>query len=143
MALRGRLTLMSALIVGVVLLLASLVAYAAVHGQLRGQVDDDLRGNVAFFQRLAFRAGGGPPPPGDRTPPSSLGGPGGYAQLVRADGEAIELGPSGGPPIPVTNAAIAAARGRSDGGFSDVQVGGEHLRVMTASLGPEIGRTHV
>jgi two-component system, OmpR family, sensor histidine kinase MprB len=135
MALRGRLTLMSALIVGVVLVLASVVAYAAVRGQLRGQVDDALQGNVAFFQRLAFRAGAGPPPPGDRTPPSSLGGPGGYAQLVRADGRAIELGPAGGPPLPVTREAIAAATGQSAGGFSDAHVDGEHLRIVTAPLG--------
>jgi two-component system sensor histidine kinase MprB len=130
-ALRGRLTLMSALIVGVVLVLASVVAYAAVRGQLRGQVDDALRGNVAFFQRLAFRAGGGPPPAGERTPPSSLGGPGGYAQLIRRDGRAIDLG----PPIPVSGRAVAAANGDSAGGFSDVKVGGAHLRVVTAPLG--------
>ena len=99
MALRARLTLMSAVIVGVTLVLASLVAYAAVRGQQRGQVDDALRGNAAFYQRLAARAGGGPPPgqPGERTPPPSLGGPGGYAQLVRPNGNAIELGPAGGP----------------------------------------------
>ena len=62
MALRARLTLMSAVIVGVILVLASLVAYAAVREQQRGQVDDALRGNAAFYQRLAARAGGGPPP---------------------------------------------------------------------------------
>ncbi|HEX7299928.1 MAG TPA: HAMP domain-containing sensor histidine kinase [Solirubrobacteraceae bacterium] len=126
---------MSALIVGVVLVLASVVAYAAVRGQLRGQVDDALRGNAAFFQRLAFRAGAGPPPPGERTPPSRLGGPGGYAQLVRPDGSALELGPAGGPSIPVTHEAIAAANGRSGGGFSDAEVNGQHLRVVTAPLG--------
>ena len=104
MALRARLTLMSAVIVGATLVLASLVAYAAVRGQQRGQVDDALRGNAAFYQRLAARAGGGPPPgqPGERTPPPSLGGPGGYAQLVRPNGNAIELGPAGGPALPVT-----------------------------------------
>jgi two-component system, OmpR family, sensor histidine kinase MprB len=134
-ALRGRLTLMSALIVGVVLVLASVVAYAAVRGQLRGQVDDALQGNAAFFQRLASRSGAGPPPPGDRTPPSNLGGPGGYAELVRPDGEAIELGPAGGPPIPVTRDAINAANGQSDGGFSDAEVQGQHLRMLTAPLG--------
>jgi two-component system, OmpR family, sensor histidine kinase MprB len=134
-ALRGRLTVMSALIVGAVLLLASVVAYAAVRGQLRGQVDDALRRNVAFYQGLAFRAGGGPPPPNQRTPPSNLGGPGGYAQLVRPDGRAIELGPPGGPPIPVTEEAVDAAAGGSGGGFSDGEVGGQHLRVVTAPLG--------
>ena len=61
MALRARLTLMSAVIVGVTLVLASLVAYAAVRGQQRGQVDDALRGNAAFYQGLAARAGGGSP----------------------------------------------------------------------------------
>ena len=118
MALRARLTLMSALIVGVILVLASLVAYAAVREQQRGQVDDALRGNAAFYQRLAARAGGGPPPgqPGEQTPPPSLGGPGGYAQLVRPNGNAIELGPAGGPPLPVTGETLATANGQSGGG---------------------------
>ena len=51
MALRGRLTLMSALIVGVTLVLASVVAYAAVRNQLRGQVDDALRAQAATTLR--------------------------------------------------------------------------------------------
>jgi two-component system sensor histidine kinase MprB len=136
-ALRARLTLMSAVIVGVTLVLASLVAYAAVRGQQRGQVDDALRGNAAFYQRLAARAGGGQPgPPGERTPPPSLGGPGAYAQLVRPDGSAIQLGPAGGPALPVTREALATARGEAGGGFSDNDVDGLHLRVLTAALGP-------
>jgi len=137
MALRARLTLMSAVIVGVTLVLASLVAYAAVRGQQRGQVDDALRGNAAFYQRLAARAGGGPPPgqPGERTPPPSLGGPGGYAQLVRPNGDAIELGPAGGLVLPVTREALATADGQTAGGFSDHEIEGLHLRVLTAPLG--------
>ena len=137
MALRARLTLMSALIVGVILVLASLVAYAAVREQQRGQVDDALRGNAAFYQRLAARAGGGPPPgqPGEQTPPPSLGGPGGYAQLVRPNGNALELGPGGGPPLPVTGETLATANGQSGGAFSDHTVDGLHLRVLTAPLG--------
>ena len=95
-ALRARLTLMSALIVGVTLVLASLVAYAAVRGQQRGQVDDALRGNAAFYQGLAARASGVPPGrPGERSPPPSLGGPGGYAQLVRPNGNARPARPRG------------------------------------------------
>ena len=116
-------------------MLASLVAYAAVREQQRGQVDDALRGNAAFYQRLAARAGGGPPPgrPGERTPPPSLGGPGGYAQLVRPNGNAIELGPAGGPALPVTGETLATANGESGGGFSDHSVDGLHLRVLTAA----------
>ena len=47
MALRARLTLMSALIVGVTLVLASLVAYAAVRSQQRGQVATDPPSQLA------------------------------------------------------------------------------------------------
>jgi two-component system sensor histidine kinase MprB len=135
-ALRGRLTLMSALIVGVTLVLAALVAYAAVRNQQVGQVDDALRGNVAFYQRVAARFSGAPQPgrPED-TPPPNLGGPGAYVQLIRPNGETFVLGP-GGLALPVTKKALATAAGQSDGGFSDAHVDGVHLRVLTASLGP-------
>ena len=144
MALRGRLTLMSAVIVGIVLVLAAAVAYAAVRGQLRGQVDDALRGNAAFYQRIAARVTGGPgaPPGRGEAPPPSLGGPGGYAQVVRPNGTAIELGPPGGLTIPVTGEAIAAATGESGGGFSDARVQGLHLRILTAPLG-DLGAVQV
>jgi two-component system, OmpR family, sensor histidine kinase MprB len=136
-ALRARLTLMSALIVGVTLVLASLVAYAAVRSQQRGQVDDALRGNAAFYQGLAARASGVPPGrPGERSPPPNLGGPGGYAKLVRPNGNAIQLGPAGGPELPVTKEAVATANGASEGGFTDRTIDGLHLRVLTASIGP-------
>jgi two-component system sensor histidine kinase MprB len=134
-ALRGRLTLMSAVIVGVVLVLAAIVAYAAVRGQLRGQVDDALRGNASFYQRVAGRVYGGPPPARGEAPPPNLGGPGGYAQVVRPSGDVVELGPAGGLALPVTEGALAAANGESDGGFSDAQVSDVHLRVLTAPLG--------
>jgi two-component system, OmpR family, sensor histidine kinase MprB len=141
-ALRGRLTLMSALIVGVVLVLAAVVAYAAVRGQLRGQVDDALRGNASFYQRVAGRFSGGPPLQRGEAPPPNLGGPGGYAQVVRPNGVAVELGPAGGLALPVTEGALAAATGESEGGFSDVHVEGLHLRVLTAPLG-DIGAVQV
>jgi two-component system, OmpR family, sensor histidine kinase MprB len=135
-ALRGRLTVMSALIVGAILVLGAVVAYVAVRGELRGQVDDALRGNAAFYQRIAARFEGGVRPlPDERTPPSSLGGPGAYAQFVGPNGNAIQLGPSGRPPIPITRSDYAAATGQGDGGFSDRRVAGVHLRVLTAPLG--------
>jgi hypothetical protein len=103
-ALRGRLTLLSAGIVGVVLVLAAIVAYAAVRNQLYGQVDDALRGNAAFYQRVAGRFSGGPPRA--EAPPPSLGGPGGYAQVVRPNGLVLELG----PPNSVADSPRAASR---------------------------------
>src|SRR5262249_48603008 len=87
-ALRGRLMLMSSLIVGVILVLGSCVAYAAVRNQQIGQIEDALRGNVAFYQRVAARFSGEPPPGRpENAPPPSLGGPGAYVQLVRPTGE--------------------------------------------------------
>jgi two-component system sensor histidine kinase MprB len=136
MALRGRLTLMSALIVGVTLLLASLVAYAAVRNQQLGQVDDALRGNVAYYQRAIARYTGEPRPERPQNaPPPSLGGPGSYVQIVRPDGDVFVIGPAG-LTLPVTREALATANGRSEGGFSDTHVAGVHLRVLTASLAP-------
>jgi two-component system sensor histidine kinase MprB len=142
MALRGRLTLMSAVIVGVVLVLAAVVAYAAVRNQLYGQVDDALRGNVAFYQRAAARVTGGPGPGRGEAPPPNLGGPGGYAQVVRPNGAAIELGPLGGLTLPVTDEALAVATGNSGGGFSAIHVESVHLRVLTAPLG-DLGAVQV
>ena len=136
MALRGRLTLMSALIVGVTLLLASLVAYAAVRNQQLGQVDDALRGNVAFYQRVIARyTGTAPPVRRQDAPPPSLGGPGSYVQIVQPDGDVAVIGPAG-LTLPVTRDALATANGRSEGGFSDTHVDDVHLRVLTASLDP-------
>ena len=49
--LRGRLTLLSAGIVGLVLVLGSLFAYLAVRDALVGQIDNQLRGRAAAFMR--------------------------------------------------------------------------------------------
>jgi two-component system, OmpR family, sensor histidine kinase MprB len=122
-------------IVGVILVLGSCVAYAAVRNQQIGQVDDALRGNVAFYQRVAARFSGEPPQGRpENAPPPSLGGPGAYVQLVRPTGEVFELGP-GGLALPVTRQTLATANGQSGGGFSDTRVQGLHLRVLTAPLG--------
>jgi two-component system sensor histidine kinase MprB len=128
---------MSAVIVGVILVLGSLVAYAAVRNQQLGQVDDALRGNVDFYQRVAARFGGGPPPSGQRadTPPPNLGGPGAYVQVVGPNGRAYDLGPAGGLPLPVTQKALRVANGQAEGGFDEVRIEGVHLRVLTAPLG--------
>jgi len=61
---------------------------------------------------------------------------------VRPNGDVIELGPAGGPALPVTKQAVATAAGQTDGGFSDHDVDGLHLRVLTATLGP-IGAVQV
>ena len=78
-----------------------------------------------------------------RAPPAAAPRrPGGYAQLVRPNGNAIQLGPARRPDLPVTRQALATANGDAGGGFSDRDVDGLHLRVLTAPLGP-IGAVQV
>src|SRR5918994_7161450 len=97
MGLRGRLTLLTTLVVGGVVLLAAGACYAVIRAELRGQVDDQLEGQGALLgppgrdgprdgfgpgrevPGLPPRAGGAPPfapllaPTGQTTPPRGRG----------------------------------------------------------------------
>jgi len=134
-ALRGRLTLMSALIVGVTLVLASVVAYVAVRGRLLGEVDDRLRGQTDFVVSLAD-------PLRSRTPttrrlplpPPAAGGPGGYVQLVGPGGRVLPLVGEGAFAIPVTASDRTIAAGGDDEALEDRDVDGTHVRVLVTPL---------
>ena len=52
MTLRRRVTLMSALVVGATLVLASVTCYLVMRGELRGQIDDSLREQGAQTARI-------------------------------------------------------------------------------------------
>src|SRR5258706_15689343 len=132
-ALRGRLTLMSALIVGVTLVLAAVIAYSVVRGQIRGQVDAALRAQAGLYQRRAARLSGTIPEPSQvPIPPPQLGGPGGYVQAVGGDGTVVPLfdPAAAGVSIPVTDAARAIARAGDGEQLTDAQAGATHLRVL-------------
>ena len=81
MTLRARLTLSAALAVALAVVLASVAVYFVVRSQLRDEVDTALRERTGAI---------GGPREGDfpRVPPPLLGGPGGYVQIVNAEGEA-------------------------------------------------------
>ena len=131
MSLRRRLVLLAAGTVGVTVVLASLVCYFAMRAELRDQVDAELT-------RQAER--GGPheaPGPGGhfRPPPPERPGEGAVnAQLIRADG-AVFTGPDA-VPVPVTgdDRELARSGGAGEAAFSDREVDGEHLRVLTVPL---------
>jgi two-component system sensor histidine kinase MprB len=143
-ALRGRLTLMSALIVGVTLVLAAVIAYSVVRGQIRGQVDDALHAQAGLYQRRAARLSGMPEPNQVPIPPPQLGGPGGYVQALGADGTVVPLfdPAAAGVSIPVTDAVRAIARAGGGVRLTDARAGGTHLRVLTVGL-PGIGAVQV
>src|SRR5438270_3652454 len=97
MPLRRRLALVSALAVGIAILLAAVVCYVVVRRELRGQVDDALRAQaVLVLHEGNFALGGGEPFPG-LSP--SAGGRAPYQQIVGADGSILDS--RGGLALPV------------------------------------------
>jgi two-component system sensor histidine kinase MprB len=135
MSFRNRLVLLAAAAVAVAVILASAIVYVVVRGQLRGQVDDQLRGLVADVsppQELSV------PATGQNLlllPSAPLGGAEGYAQIVRVDGTVIR--PRGTRvELPVEGRTLAVASGDHPPFFRDATVGGVHARVYTAQIEP-------
>jgi two-component system sensor histidine kinase MprB len=131
MSFRARLTIAVAAAVAVAVAVASFAAYLAVRSQLRGQVDDALGNRAAVIDRIGIvRA--------DenfflRIPGPELGGPGGYVQVygpqgaIRAPGDDLAL--------PVDEQTRMAAQGERDTYYSDAEVAGTHVRILTTPLG--------
>jgi two-component system sensor histidine kinase MprB len=133
----------TAVAVGIAVLLAAAVAYAVVRGQLRSQVDDQLADQAVLVQRVEgrlrpefgrgfgrFAPGGRPGIPGL---PEQRGGSAAYIQFVPADGTApLRLGAGGTLPVSAETRAVAA--GDAGEFFSDEDVGGDHVRVLTVPL---------
>jgi two-component system sensor histidine kinase MprB len=135
-SIRARLTAGAVAIVALGLLLASLVVYFAVRGELRGQVDDQLSERAAvviqrlpdgeFGIRIAPRLEGDIPPP----PPGRAAA---LLQVVDAEGAA---GPLIEPVrLPVDERTRRVAAGSAGAFFRDVTVEGQSMRLLTAPLG--------
>jgi two-component system, OmpR family, sensor histidine kinase MprB len=136
MSFRARLTLVAALAVAVAVAVASVVVYLAVRSELRGQVDEALTQRAVTISRIpveVFRAR-----PGQlfvRIPEPVLGGPGGYVQLVTESGETQR--PAGEElALPVDARVRQVAAGTEEAFFSDAEVAGTHVRVLTVPLAP-------
>jgi two-component system sensor histidine kinase MprB len=131
MSFRARLTIAVAVAVAIAVAVASAAAYLAVRSQLRGQVDDALAERARVIGRLDIV------PIGDqfflRIPGPELGGPGGYVQVfgpqgaIRAPGDDVAL--------PVDEQTRRAAAGEEDAFYSDADVAGTHVRILTTPAG--------
>jgi two-component system, OmpR family, sensor histidine kinase MprB len=132
--LRRRVTLMSALVVGATLVLASGVCYLVMRGELRGQIDDSLREQGSQVARAPrFDPANGElrrvPQPQRRTGASQA-----YFQFVNADGSVRRPPGSSEPLLPVTATAEAiAARGRGSA-LADAHADGAHVRLLTVGV---------
>ena len=153
MTLRGRIVLLSGLAVAIAVVAVSIVTYVLVRNELHGRVDAELRRDVsdrfnalppgtAELPRLVVRRSAA----GGRTELVPVGGrnnraalrlylPSGavYGQLVYADGEVVRpRGPH--TELPGLAEARQVAAGDRPAHFSDVDVGGSHLRIYTAQV---------
>jgi len=131
MALRHRLTILTAATVGITVVLISLVAYVALRSELRGQVDDALYDQfqqVRETGRLLVRPGLDFPDPSARS-----GGPAGPVQVITSDGD-IYIRAQGDLAVPVDRDDRLVAVGRAQTALRDSHSGAVHLRVLTVSV---------
>ena len=157
MSFRRRLTLVAAVAVGVAVVAASAIVYLVVRHELRDQVDSSLTDLAAGATVEGIPLAAPPttrealapaPLPGERRggdghprdfafalPQAPPGVPGGLGQLVGADGDVLRA-PGKDPRLPVGEETRAVAAGERDGFFSDADVGGSHLRILTEPAGP-------
>jgi two-component system, OmpR family, sensor histidine kinase MprB len=123
MTLRARLTLSAALAVAAAVILASIVVYFVVRNDLRGEIDESLRERAAVIEERPFREDF------PRIPPPVLGEPGGYVQLVAADGSTLRQ-PGFTLELPVNERTLAVATGTGDTYLEDATVSGTHVRMI-------------
>jgi two-component system sensor histidine kinase MprB len=133
MSFRARLTIAVAVAVAISVAVACAGAYLAVRSQLRGQVDDALQNRADLVQRFPIRV--------FRTgsnelfiePSPALGGAEGYVQLVSSDGSTQRL-PGDDIELPVGDTVLGVAGGRRGGFYSDAEVAGTHVRILTVPV---------
>jgi two-component system sensor histidine kinase MprB len=119
---RNRLILSAALAVAVAVALSSVIVYFAVRRQLLDQVDTALLDRAEELQES----------PSHYEPPP-LGAAGGYSQVVTSNGGVI-LEETESVTIPTTRRARLVAAGQAGPFFTDMHVGGTHVRVVTVPL---------
>lgn len=124
MTFRRRLTLAATVAVAIAVALASLGAWLVVRGQLRGEIDDDLRSRAATLRRVPFiRVVDGAIDLPDFLPGERVG----FTQIEAPGGRMFRAG--GGPDaIPVPQSTEPT--------FFDLNANGTHYRAYTEPIGP-------
>ena len=127
MSLRRRLVLAAVAAAALASIAVALFAYNATNSELRKNVDETLQERARQLTRLRDRRAPGAPA---RLPPPALGAAGGYAQIVTETGE-VRASTGAGGPLPISNAARAVAAEERDGFFSETEIDGTEIRVLT------------
>jgi two-component system, OmpR family, sensor histidine kinase MprB len=126
---RARLALVAAGAVALAIVAASAVAFVVVRGELQREFDKTLTDRAQSIPAARIDPGGeleiGPP---------GFGGFVGYVQAVRADGRTF-LTANENVKLPVNDAVRAVAKGERNRYFSDANVDGTDLRILTVPAG--------
>jgi two-component system sensor histidine kinase MprB len=133
MSLRRRLSLGAAAAVAIAIVLAAIVCYFVVRGQLLGQLDSSLRSQAVLVQQHGNVGLGGPFP----GLPANAGGRAPYSQIVQTDGSAMRT--QGGLSLPVDADIRGVAAGRPGDVLKSVYAGDSHLRVYTFHDNADVG----
>jgi two-component system sensor histidine kinase MprB len=132
--LRRRIGLLTALAVGITVAVASVITFATVRSELRGQVDGALTRQANVVREVGtFLAPGTPLPGAVPLPPASVGAPS-AVQVIGPDGSVRRLSRSN-VAIPVLARDRRVARSGRGAYFSESRVGAAHLRVYTFPVG--------
>ena len=131
MTFRARLTAVSAAAVAVAVVLACALAWLVARQQLRSEIDASLRERAAA---VLYDPRGGPLEFRLRAP--VLGGAGGYAQLVDADGRSFRSREQT-IALPIAGARRVAA-GERDPYLEDATVHDTHVRILTTTIAPGV-----
>jgi two-component system, OmpR family, sensor histidine kinase MprB len=131
-SLRKRIGMVAAAAVALAVIIAAIVCYLVVRGQLLSQVDDALRAQAAAVQAQGQQALNQPPV----GPPANAGGPAQYYQIIAADGST-----GGDITLPVPGRAISVATGQAGAYFSNVQFGPNRFRALTFAAPVRVGFT--
>ena len=149
MSLRTRIAAAAALAVALVVVVAAVAIYLGVRSELRGEVDDSLRGRAERVAPAVAHRGIGDPRdmaggrdahgPGrpDRAfpapPPEPFGGAEGFVQIVQPDGQVLRP-PGARERLRVDERAREIALAGSGESLTDARAGGTHLRVLTRAV---------
>jgi two-component system sensor histidine kinase MprB len=134
--LRARLTVASAVAVAIAIAIASVFVYVTVRNQQRASIDDSLRTRMAQLREaISVDTDLATGMQLITVNQPSYGGAGGYYQFVDSGGHTAR--PTTEPSaLPVDGRMRAVAAGVSGGFFSDMRVGGTHVRIYTAPFRP-------
>ncbi len=127
MSLRRRLVLAAVAAAALASIAVALFAYNATDSELRKNVDETLQERARQLTNLRDRRAPGAPA---RLPPPALGAAGGFAQIITESGDVRASSGAGGP-LPISNAARAVAADERDAFYSETEIDGTEIRVLT------------